>query len=87
MYDIQQKLIRDKLKRLASSSLELPHTIVENSQVEGAVRDSDILPFQMQQKISSTGTANSNVILAGDSAGNNYWSVVGGMQVGGVSHI
>ena len=86
LYDRQQKLIRNEFRRLASASLEIPIDKINEAKIEGAIGNGDILPFGFEQKISKQAFSGNNLILAGDSVGNNHWSVGGGMQIGAVSH-
>ena len=82
----KRELINKEFRRLAKDALDLSEHVIHNLNIEGAVESQDIAPFHFQQKISNTATSGNNLILAGDSVGNNHWSVGGGMQIGAVSH-
>jgi 2-polyprenyl-6-methoxyphenol hydroxylase-like FAD-dependent oxidoreductase len=83
---INQRLIISEFKRLIAGAMELPINIIAHTKIEGAIENTPILFFGLQQKISEKAYAGNNVILLGDAVGHNHWSVGGGMQVGVVCH-
>lgn len=83
---INQDLIDNEFRRLVAEAMELPLTTVQQAKINGPIEGKAISTFFLQQRISKKAFSGKNVILLGDSVGNNHWSVGGGMQIGAISH-
>jgi flavin-dependent dehydrogenase len=67
-------------------AMNLSFNTVNNKHIVGAIQNSELQVFELQQKISETAYKGDNLMLIGDAVGNAHWSVGGGMQIGAISH-